>query len=140
MTPLRLPDWEQRLAAWLEDVRDRPFQWGRHDCALFMAGAVLAMTGQDFGEPFRGRYRSAAGAARALRRWGSGDLPSTLSAALGPAVPLALAQRGDVVMVEGACGLLMGRRALFAGDAGLVRRERTELEPISWHVPFEGER
>ena len=99
-----------------------PFEYGRHDCALFVAGAVLAMTGHDFGAPFRGRYRSAAGAVRALRLHGAGDLPSTMTAALGDPVHPAFAGRGDVVSDGDNVGISMGGFALFVSDAGMTRR------------------
>ncbi|MBB4620123.1 DUF6950 family protein, partial [Sphingomonas abaci] len=70
----RYPDWEARLAAYLEPLRARPFAWGRHDCSTFAAGAVEAMTGVDPMPEFRGRYSTARGSVRALRRFGAGTL------------------------------------------------------------------
>lgn len=66
---------------------------------------VLEATGKDFAAAFRGRYSTAAGAARALKRYGAGDLPATATMMLGPPLrsPM-LAQRGDVVAITGADG------------------------------------
>ena len=93
----RLPDWEERLAAYLEPLRTRPFEWGAHDCCTFTAGAVEAMTGVDPMPEFRGRYTTAIGSARALRRYGAGTLDATLD---GKFVRLdaTLCHRGDLVM------------------------------------------
>jgi hypothetical protein len=63
----RLPDWETRLAAFLEPLRLRAFAWGKHDCCIFTAGAVEAMTGVDAMAEFRGRYSTQIGAKRARR-------------------------------------------------------------------------
>jgi len=59
MTPLhRLPDWRPRLVSFVNSVRARPFAYGTHDCALFAAGAVEAMTGVDLAKDWRGAYSS----------------------------------------------------------------------------------
>lgn len=112
-------DWEQRLGDYLDSVRDKPFCWGRHDCALHSANAVLAMTGEDFAAEFRGKYRSVAGSVRALRLYGAGDLASTMTAKFGESISPAFAQRGDVVMSStGDLGICMGPSAFFVGQEG----------------------
>lgn len=135
----RFVDWERRLAAYLDTVRYAEFRYGENDCALHVANAVLAMTGEDFGARFRGRYRSIAGSVRALKLYGAGDLPSTLTAALGAPINPRLAQAGDVVMRAGAAGICMGAIAYFVGEeggrAGLVTVPMREWE-AAWRVPY----
>lgn len=124
---IRRDDWEPRLAEYLADCTDAKFQWGKMDCALFAAGAVLAMTGSDPAAAFRGRYRSCAGSVRALRLYGQGTLEATIDA-LFPEKPIGFAQRGDLVLHDGAVGVCVGADAVFVGQegerAGLVRVER----------------
>lgn len=121
----RLPDWEERLAAYIEPRRRTPFAWGSNDCCTFTLGAVGAMTGLDPMPEFRGHYKTARGAVRALRRIGAGDLVATLTQKLGEPIEPALAQRGDVVMAQGSIGICFGAFALMVGqDAareGLIR-------------------
>lgn len=126
----RLPDWEQRLSDYITPLADEArFEWARLDCALFTADAVLAMTGHDIAEPFRGKYSTAAGSVRALKRFGAGDLRSTFDTLLPPR-PVGYARRGDVVMHDGAVGVCMGALALFVGQdpdhEGLIRIPRAE--------------
>jgi len=121
------------LQDYLTSVGSLPFTFGSHDCALFAAGAVLAQTGRDFGEPFRGRYKSAAGASRALRLYGAGTLAATLTAALGEPVHPAFAQRGDIVMMDGNAGVCVGAQSLFVGDAGLEPRATLHCQE-AWRV------
>ena len=133
----RLPDWETRLAAYLEPLMaGARFEWGQLDCALFAADAVLAMSGHDIAAPFRGKYSTAAGSARALKRYGAGDLKSTFDTLLPPR-PVGYARRGDVVMSDGAVGVCMGAFALFIGieaDAdGIYRCPRAEWT-YAWGV------
>jgi hypothetical protein len=112
----RLPDWEERLHAYLASLEGAAFAWGRLDCALFVAGAVETQTGHDFAAPFRGRYQTARGSVRALRKFGAGTLAATISAALGE-TPVGYARRGDVVMADGIAGLCLGGSAVFVGEA-----------------------
>ena len=137
----RHPDWEARLAAFLEPVRALPFAWGRHDCCTFAAGAVEAMTGEDAMAEFRGHYRTARGSVRALRRYGAGALEPTLTAKFGEPLPPALAQRGDVIMADGALGISLGGFALMVGSEegreGLIRVPMARWQ-CAWRVPFGG--
>jgi len=128
LQPCRLPDWEPRLNAYLAGCEGRAFAWGEWDCALFVADAVLAMTGADFGAAFRGQYLNAKEARAALRQHGAGTLAKTFTAALGNPVPLARIGRGDVVMAEGmAAGIVIGERALTVIEgAGLGWIQRGE--------------
>ncbi len=112
----RRPDWEQRLHDHLAHCADRAFAWGEHDCALFSADAVLAMTDVDLAAAYRGRYRTAIGSVRALRRYGAGTLEATIDASL-PSKPVAFAITGDVVMVDGMAGICLGAVAVFVGEA-----------------------
>lgn len=72
--PKRYPDWPDRLAAFVHARRRLPFVWGSNDCAIFACDGWLALTGVDLAATFRGRYDTAAGAARALRAHGCRDL------------------------------------------------------------------
>jgi len=137
---MRYADWELRLAAYLEPLRARPFAWGSHDCCTFAAGAIAAMTGVDPMPEFRGRYHTAIGSARALRRLGRGTLAATLDAKL-EAVPAPLAHRGDVVMSSGLLGIGWGAFLIAVGREGdregLIRIERSRwVDARAWRVPY----
>jgi len=69
----RRPDWKIRLSRYVTEAWHRPFEPGVHDCALFAAGAVEAMTGVDPADGWRGRYTTLRGGARVLRREGYAD-------------------------------------------------------------------
>ncbi|MDF2603503.1 hypothetical protein [Sphingomonas sp.] len=136
----RKPDWDARLAAYLEPLRARPFVWGEHDCCIFAAGAVEAMTGVDPMPEFRGRYRTAIGSARALRRYGAGDLAATLDGKF-TRISAALAHRGDIVMSSGLLGINWGSFLFAVGSEGnregLIRMERARwVDPIAWRVAY----
>jgi hypothetical protein len=122
----RLPDWPQRLAALVEARRDAPFAWGRHDCGLFAADAVLACTGTDPAAELRGTYATEAEAEAMLAPLGGlYGLMRAIEARRGTAmIPPALAQRGDTVMIpvgnELAVGVVLGAEVAVPGPDGLV--------------------
>ena len=123
----RLTDWEARLNAYIERVAGDDYAYGRHDCGLFCAGAVQAMTGDDPAEVFRGAYDDVVSAAQALRDKGAGTLVATV-ASLFDEKPPAFAQRGDIVWNGAAIGICFGPVALFVSDGGLTRVARSEWE------------
>lgn len=136
----RLPDWPERLAALIEQRRREPFAWGRHDCALWAADAVLAITGTDLAKPWRGRYRSAAGAVRIIHQQGAADagLAALVDEALCRRLHVRQAQRGDVVLADmgamNALGVVSGAGMWCGpGAQGLVFRPLREAV-AAWEV------
>jgi hypothetical protein len=127
----RFQDWPKRLDAAIEDARKKSFAWGGHDCALFAADVVKAITGEDFAAPWRGRYESAVQAMRRLRP--HGGLPGLVTQLLGEPVKPEQARRGDVVLKSGALGICLGAKCAFTGLDGLVFVTLKECELV-WHV------
>ncbi len=138
----RRSTWEADLSAYIASCRERALEWGAHDCGLFFAGAALAQTGSDPGAPFRGQYTTELGAAKALKKFGAGDLESTLDSLFEP-IPVGQIQRGDGVWHGGSVGVAMAGYALFIADtllpdgelirAGLIRVPRSQWEK-GWRV------
>lgn len=120
----RAEDWPLRLNAAIESARERAFVWGEHDCALFAANIVRDLTGIDYAEAFRGKYRSATGATRVLAKLGRRSLRETVTAKLGAGIQAHLAQRGDVLLwiqpgLGETVGVCLGRQGAFVGPKGL---------------------
>lgn len=129
----RLPDWEQRLGAYLESVSDRPHAYGEHDCLLFCSGIVQAVTGVDLSRGRRGRYRDSIGAARHLRQLGFRSAAELIGSLL-PERPVGFARRGDLVLGEdGIPGVCLGGTAAFVTEAGLASSPRPEWAK-AWSV------
>jgi len=118
----RLPTWQTRFALLCIERRVRAFAWGQHDCCLWAADAVRALTGQDFAADLRGTYTTAAEAVRVLKKLG--NVRGIATAALGDSVAPAFAAVGDIVLMEQDGRQLLavcnGLEALCAGDAGLA--------------------
>lgn len=144
----RREDWQRRLDAALAGARGRAFAWGEHDCALFAADMVDAMCGSAVAARFRGRYKTARGAAGRLRRMGGVEAVMARHGLVERA-PL-MAQRGDVVEVpvvaapdvveygEIIFGICLGEQVAGAALRGWW------LVPLrqgvrAWHLRVEGE-
>ena len=67
---MKLPDYQIRLDAWYKSKAGKPLVYGENDCCLFVADAVLAMTGIDPAKAIRGTYNSEQGAAKIIARHG----------------------------------------------------------------------
>ncbi|WP_375227494.1 DUF6950 family protein [Roseobacter sp. S98] len=129
----RHPDWRNRLIAYLTTCARRPFEPGKHDCALFLAGGVLAMTGVDFAAPYRGRYTTVAEGVRLLRRHDFADHAALARTSL-VSRPVSMAREGDGAIVrEGASpalGIVQGAGIYVLRETGLGLMPLTAAEDV----------
>jgi hypothetical protein len=147
MALTRVQHWDTRaLHEFLLARASAPFAWGAHDCALFAADAIQAMTGVDIAEDFRGKYSDEAGAIAAIGEVCGGSTVADAAAYCAQKHGLAewgmplLARRGDLVVVRNGDGSLIaglihlnGRHIVAAGEKGLLRLPiRNALR--AWHV------
>jgi len=121
----RVEGWPAKLSAAIEAGRTRPFRWGQHDCALFACACIEAITGVDLGAQVRGRYHCADEAEAIMEAvYGVPDVGGVADSLLGEPVPVTLARRGDVVLLDithgPALGVCVGAVAAGAGPEGLV--------------------
>lgn len=119
---------QQMLDAYLAKVRRRKFRPGSHDCGLFVAGWVKALTGEDYGKRWRGRYRSMAGLAEIMAEEGYASHVDYV-ASLFEEIPPALAQTGDLAVVAGeALGVVASDRVFVLRPDGLGHVSRLQTE------------
>ena len=122
MATTRTLGWQGRLVTYLASAARRPFDEAGHDCALFTAGAVLAMTGVDHAAGWRGTYASTTAGLRALKAAGHEDHVA-LVASLYEEVPPAFADAGDIGVVElgnwPLLGIVQGEGVYVVTEEGL---------------------
>ena len=129
---MRYHDWDARLHRFFIGQQDAKFKYGRMDCCLFVADAVLVMTGTDLAAPFRGKYASHKQALELVKQYAGKASVQAVTEKLMlengiKELPAALAQRGDVVLVarsrDYSLGLisLNGREIWAVGSQGCLR-------------------
>ena len=132
---MRLEDWPERLAAFIESRRSAPFEWGSNDCVTFAADAVATITETDYLGPLRGKWRTAQEASKALLPYG-GLLGAAESVLIDP-VPVLMAQRGDVMLFDSGgrdtLGICIGAHVVAPGETGLVFSP-VSLASMAWRV------
>ena len=107
------------LIAYAAEAGARPFRPGRHDCALFAAGWVKQVTGQDFARGWRSTYRSLKRGQQLLEDAGFADHVA-LAAAHLPEIAPAFAQVGDIaVLDDNAFGIVAGELIYCLKPQGL---------------------
>lgn len=104
---MRTPDWKLALIQYVGEAARKPFEFGSHDCALFAAGAVLAMTGVDLAAKWRGKYTTLKGGLLALKRAGYADHIALAAAKFAEIAP-AFAAPGDLAVIDGPDGAALG--------------------------------
>lgn len=118
----RLPDWRNRLITYLHESARKPFVEGEHDCALFLAGGVHAMTGVDFAAAFRGKYTTTKGGLKLLREEGFVDHADLARQRLAQK-PVAMAFEGDGAVIQEsrvpALGIVQGAAIYVLRETGL---------------------
>ena len=128
----RISNWEEPLSQYIESKRFEPFEYGVNDCCLFASGAVEVMTGVDPIPEFRGQYDSLLSSAKALKKFGQGDIESTMDSKF-PIIPIGRAQRGDLALFDDSIGIVSGSFAWFVSDDGLERVPRAMWQK-TWSV------
>lgn len=133
---MRNKNWAMRLAETIFAASGKPFEWGVHDCCLFVSDCCVAVCGIDPAADYRGRYTSETGAKRALLKL-HGSVEGAFDAHF-ERVPVALAQRGDIVTYVDESGVTAAA-VRWAGGYWAALRDggvgRIECEPVAaWRV------
>ena len=131
----RFTDWPSRLNLYLKEVQERipekGLKYGEFDCCIFIADAVVVMTGVDLFKKYRRRYKTKIGASRILKRMGG--LRKALASVLGQECHKAMVCQGDIVYLDGACGICFGHYCLFLHDSGFSKIPTAKID-CGFHV------
>lgn len=138
---MRLSNWPRLLSDHIEARTETPFAWGTHDCLLWAASCVAAITGKDPAADLRGTYHTAIGAYRLIKYAGGFEqlIESRLDGGAKSRTHRNLAQRGDVVTCMNkdgrmAAGIWDGQFGVFAGPIRMSYVRRNELNLRAWRV------
>ncbi len=97
-------NWVSKLQSVIESAEDKDFCWEHHNCCTFTSDCVMAMTGIDPMNEFRGRFKTQRGAFNLLTKVSGGktliDSVNYFAAIYKlNKIPPSFAGRGDIVVV-----------------------------------------
>jgi hypothetical protein len=142
-------NWQELLHNYLLRRQNETFAWGSMDCCLFACDAVRELTETDLAVDFRGKYDSLLTAVKAMKRFTSSDEEKHLVELVAEKialqheieeVPLLMAQRGDVILLDSPLGKglgilgLRGTHVHCAGPDGVVDVPLQECVR-AWRIP-----
>jgi hypothetical protein len=87
------------VAVFLDEMAEKGWQWGERDCLLWLGLWAHRLTGIDGGKPWRGRYKTALGCARILKKSGGMVACIELGAKLCGMVRVTNPVAGDIGIV-----------------------------------------
>ena len=133
----RKETWVTDLYAFVRSRKDTPYEWGTNDCCSFPCDAILAMTGTDVYEEFRGKYVTEAEAGAVLQEVvGSTDKVDAIEYITKKfemkEIPVPFAQRGDVVLLNGDEGVALGIVHLDGVNVAAVAGDGLHRVPIKF--------
>jgi hypothetical protein len=130
---MRTEGWEGKLAAHVRGAYRQPFVWGDRDCALWSFDWVRECTGLDITHEWRGKYKTATGATRLMKKRGFAN-PEAVADHHLLSVPVALARRGDLLLhPQGALGVCTGRDGVFLTETSVITCPTLDC-PKAWRV------
>lgn len=101
---IRFNDWQQKLDRFFASCSVTPFVWGKFDCCLFPADAIVEMTGVDIIPNFRGKYSTEDEALAIIDRAGfanSEDLGRSVAEKYGmQLITMDNVAKGDVILMK----------------------------------------
>lgn len=149
MTPsdqlTRYDNWRHRLNVWYCKAQFTRFKWGHSDCLMSSANAVLAITGHDYAEPYRGKYSSEEEARKIMTEATGGGLYEFLHHIGGPSWQPSVMQTGDICCIQfmntkkepvTLAGVCMDERVFVPMPNGfprLMRRDKINIR-AAWRV------
>lgn len=117
---MRRQDWVGRLWRTVKNYEHTPFQYGKHDCCLFVARCIDSITYSSLARTMN--YGDERGAVCFLRQ--EGGLINAVTRRLGTPINGINARRGDVCLVQcdssDGLGVCMGSTIAVAAEDGLV--------------------
>jgi hypothetical protein len=149
------PHWQELLHNYFLRRENEAFKWGTMDCCLFACDAIREITDVDMAVDFRGKYSTTRGALRAMLDFlGDGEegdvieqshlvelVAEKIAAQFAiEEVPVLMAQRGDILLLDSPTGKglgILGLRGTHAHCAGLDGVIDVPLQEClrAWRIP-----
>lgn len=121
---MRVATWRADMHKVIDEKMRRPYEPGKHDCALFFADIAKAITGTDPAKGLRGKYKTLARGLVLLKKKGFNDHVEMI-ASLYPEIHPSMAAVGDAVVfkvddeIGYALGVVISDRAMVLRPEGM---------------------
>lgn len=121
---MRVPYWESKLQNYIDECRNKKFEYGKFDCCTFTIQAQKILIGKTLFPEFDNTYKSLEEGKKILNKIGFKGWIRACNKRLTKIDPK-LCKRGDVVSMNTKnsfiMGLCLGKNAVFVSeDRGLV--------------------
>lgn len=125
----RLVNWRSNLQSFILTIQAQHFEYGVHDCIIFPANCIRAMTGVDLAIPYRGKYKTLRGGIGLLKKHGYKDQFDYIKRNFTE-YPPSMAQTGDIALVDIGDSIPAG--GIVYGDViYMVHRKSIAVVPIT---------
>lgn len=119
MNKFKINDRAKFLNQYIKESQNIKFEYGKIDCALWVASFIGQLANIDLIEPYKGKYKNIRGYLKLLTKYGYVDLIQLVDDKL-KRIPVKLASRCDIVMIKNALGICNGRLSHFLMKEGLT--------------------
>ncbi len=124
------------LIKYIESVKDKPHDWGKHNCCIFCNEGMKAFLNEDFMPEMISKYYDLQSAIKAIRSTKSKTLYHNLVNIFGKPIHISKASRGNIIYksdgLEGpSIGICWGEITYFVGINGLVEEETRKCK-LAW--------
>jgi len=135
---MKKSNWLRLLYGYIDVHSKTIYTLGQNDCVRFCCGAIEAMTGVDHWPELGGHYSTRAEAIAFIRAM-AGDLTKFVTQKTGyEAIPVAFAQRGDLVIYEDEKGkhlaICVGENFTAFREDGFIYLPMSKNVTAAWRV------
>lgn len=120
---MRKTNWYSAYNDVIDSMRNKPFVWGENDCAVGLVSNVLsAIATENPAEEFTGKYKTAAGGLKLMKKQGYDNLADFVSSYL-PEIHISETTIGDIAAIptDDKFGFVLG---VVNGEKIIVMTER----------------
>jgi hypothetical protein len=134
---MRVIHWESKLQDYIQECREKEFEYGVFDCCVFTIQAQKLIIGKTLFPEFDNTYKSLEEGKKILKNIGFKTWISACNKRLKK-IDIKFAQRGDVVSMNTQdsfiMGLCMGKHAIFVSEEkGLVFLPIEQVK-LAWSI------
>ena len=140
---MRAHDWDIRLMDFVDNVRERAFDWSSFDCLRFANDAVKAQTGEGFADDWVGDYACEKSAYRHYLRQLKADDQDDIITAIDNRLPrvtglvpprgAVVARKQEATMLGYTLGVCVSDLTAFPGIDGLLF-DKPHPTDIAWSI------